>query len=408
MIWNNRRQNAWLLLGLLVMSVCLWFSVDYLYTVVARRQQPVGFEWEHIYKLRLDAYDVESERYDPEVDVNSSLDDFYTIMDRLKQHPAVEEVCYTFNHQHYEWNNAKATFQAGPASASAWRRSVSPEYFRLFRVGGADGASPEEMAERLSSTKLIINRKLADELFPHSDAVGRNLAEVGQDSLRVGAVCRDQKYNEYVSYSPAVYQLLTLSDGRVEHLPQEMFFYGIYIRVSPEADSKGFIKTFRKEMRQSLAIGNYYLREMHALSDYRDEHLKPYRDDSYIHLTVLLFLLINVFLAVLGTFWSRTQYRRQELGIRMALGSTQEHLSRLLMGEGILLLGLTLLPTLIIAYNLWYAQLSSFDPIPFSLGRFFLGMGITYFLLAAVIAVSIWFPARQAMKIEPAEVLHEE
>ena len=36
-----------------------------------------------------------------------------------------------------------------------------------------------------------------------------------------------------------------------------------------------------------------------------------------------LFLLTNVFLAVIGTFWFHVSRRRAELGLRMAMGSTR-------------------------------------------------------------------------------------
>ena len=34
------------------------------------------------------------------------------------------------------------------------------------------------------------------------------------------------------------------------------------------------------------------------------------------------FLLVNILLGIVGTFWFRTQHRRGELGLRVAVGST--------------------------------------------------------------------------------------
>ena len=56
---------------------------------------------------------------------------------------------------------------------------------------------------------------------------------------------------------------------------------------------------------------------------------------------VVLFLLGNVFLGLIGTFWVRTRRRRSEIALRLAMGSTQAAgLFPLLMGEGLLLLAL--------------------------------------------------------------------
>ena len=67
-----------------------------------------------------------------------------------------------------------------------------------------------------------------------------------------------------------------------------------------------------------------------------------------------------------------------------------------------------LIPALIVAYNLGVADLVNTWPVEWSLGRFIVGGILTYFLLLVVVVFSIWFPARQAMKIQPAEALHGE
>ncbi len=53
-----------------------------------------------------------------------------------------------------------------------------------------------------------------------------------------------------------------------------------------------------------------------------------------LDIAVNIFLLINVFLAVIGTFWFRVNRRRNELGLRMAVGSSRRRLQQLLIGEG--------------------------------------------------------------------------
>lgn len=126
------------------------------------------------------------------------------------------------------------------------------------------------------------------------------------------------------------------------------------------------------------------------------------------YLSVAGFFLINAFLAVLGTFWFRTQQRREELAVRLVAGATPRSLMGLLMGEGALLVTMAYVPALIVAFNLGHAELVQTWPVEWSGIRFLSGGLITYALLLAITAFSIWFPARQAMKIQPAEALHGE
>ena len=44
LIWNQRKQNAWLWAELLLVSVFLWFLVDYLYVMGRTYTAPLGFD----------------------------------------------------------------------------------------------------------------------------------------------------------------------------------------------------------------------------------------------------------------------------------------------------------------------------------------------------------------------------
>ena len=65
---------------------------------------------------------------------------------------------------------------------------------------------------------------------------------------------------------------------------------------------------------------------------------------------------MNIFLGVIGTFWFRTQQRRREVALRMAMGSSRQGVFLRLMSEGILLLTLAAVPAVIIAFNVGMAE----------------------------------------------------
>jgi putative ABC transport system permease protein len=58
----------------------------------------------------------------------------------------------------------------------------------------------------------------------------------------------------------------------------------------------------------------------------------------------------------------------------------------------------------IVDLNLAYAGLS----MHLEAGRFIITVLISYLLIALMIVIGIWFPARKAMNIQPAEALHDE
>ena len=125
-------------------------------------------------------------------------------------------------------------------------------------------------------------------------------------------------------------------------------------------------------------------------------------------LCVLGFLLLNIFLGVIGTFWFRTQQRRKEIALRLAMGSPRRGIFSYLMYEGILLLTLAVIPATVIAFNIGYAELVDVGRMPFDTGRFLSALVVTWMLMALMIVAGILYPAYGAMRVHPAKALHDE
>jgi len=87
----------------------------------------------------------------------------------------------------------------------------------------------------------------------------------------------------------------------------------------------------------------------------------------------------------------------------MALGSTRRQLNSIMVGEGVLLLVLVFIPSLVISFNIAHMDLIDTYQLPFT----FCG-GITFVLIVLMIICGVWYPARSTARLEPAEALHYE
>lgn len=396
-IKNNLRANLLLMAGMFVIATSLWYAVDYVYAVVVNQQKSLGFDWEHVYYVQAAVLPDESVERDTasrsDDEVTAEYLEFYN---RLQRHPAVESACYTLMHFHYMWKNGSGTMSYDTLKTNAMYREVTPSYFTVFRVRGADECSPEELSRRASHTNdFVVTENAACQLlnpdlnnvtvkgvelagrFIHS---GVSMREDEPDSVRVAAVCENQKYNEYSNWSRAVYRIIQLGQGDFKISYGSLPYHDIFIRVKADADRPGFVESFRKEMKKQLRVGNLYLADMRPMGYYRNEHLADYRSDLYTYLAIAGFFLANAFLAI----------------------------QTLLMGEGFLLITIAYIPALVVAYNLGISDLVETWPVEWSFTRFLIGGLVTFLLLLTIAAISIWFPARQAMSIQPAEALHGE
>jgi putative ABC transport system permease protein len=418
---NNRRANLLLGLGMFVISLALWYSVDYVYTVVENQRTPLGFDWHHVYQLRVSALPEGSADYQADRQSNElTSQDGAELMRRLNAHPAVESSCITVYHAHYVWKNAQTALLVDSLQLGGYLRFVTPEYFRVFRVKAWNDGSPEQLVKAAGKdgTRVILTKRLGQHILSHSNpdaatdltpAVGRNVmvTNVSQDSVRIVAFCQNQKYNEFTRTQAAVYNIMDpigdqwLDEGSIGNLD-------FYFRVKEDADTPDFLANFRKEMGPQLRVGNLYVEDIVPVATTRDAHLSSNLSELYTYLTVSAFFLVNAFLAILGTFWFRTQERTEEMAVRLVVGSRPRQLMALLMGEGLLLVTLAYIPALIVAYILGENDLLASYPVEWSLVRFLISSALTYVLLAAITVCSIGFPARRAMKLRPAVALHGE
>ena len=76
--------------------------------------------------------------------------------------------------------------------------------------------------------------------------------------------------------------------------------------------------------------------------------------------------------------------------------------------EGLVLLLLAVIPALVITFNIQLTDLTVHTLTDVSVTRFLGCFAGAFLLMALMIVMSIWYPARRAMKIQPAEALHDE
>ena len=127
-----------------------------------------------------------------------------------------------------------------------------------------------------------------------------------------------------------------------------------------------------------------------------------------IVIAVILFFVFNIFLGMLGTFWFRTRKNRSEIALRMALGCSRMNVFGYYVLEGILLLVSAAIPAVFVCANMQMADLTVHTLMEPAWGRFLLCFVSAMLLLGIIILLGIYFPARKAMRIEPADALHNE
>ena len=408
-IKNEWQTNTWLALELLIVSVLMWYIIDNLYTNTLKQLEPRGFDIEHCYLIQLGILSDKSPDYKPYTDAKENRQEVMEMMERLRRRPEIEAVSLSQNAYPYNGSNGSIEVQlAGDTlrqSGHTFRRLATPDFVRVFRYQGANGETPEQLAEMLKRDEILVS----DNLFRKygkkmTDYVGQRFHLQGDttSSYRLGASIVPIRYNDFWEQWNS-YSMVWL-------LPEHMInsYRELCVRVKENQDVD-FIERLKADSESQFRIGNIYISEIRSFKDIRRNFQQFESNELRNYLTGMTFLLVNIFLGLLGTFWFRTQQRKSEIALHKAHGATNQMVFTRLLSEGWLLLLIITPIALAIDLNIAHAELNSWrNGTTLEWDRLLICGGISFALMALMIAVGIGIPAKKAMKIDPAEALHGE
>lgn len=411
-IKNEWRSNLWLAIELLIVSVVMWYIIDYFYVDYRVYNEPLGFDTEHCYRLDVSYLNEKSPDYIADASEEEWASWMNTLEDRLRARPEIEAVGRGQNSHPYNGSNSGTMLKYDTINTSGYmiRRVVSPDFVRVFRYEGINGETPDQLAEILDKGEILISENLLSmEKNPGMDAADLMGKDVYIDwdttrTVRVGAVLKPVKYSEFLQGQ--VNRTIVIPERLTNVNTNEWV-----VRVKENMD-KDFEKNLRADIDRHFRIGNMYISNIKPFSVLRDSYIKEEKDTIRNMLTVMGFLMVNIFLGLLGTFWFRTQQRTPDIAVRKVSGATSSDILRLLFGEGLLILTVVTPIAIAIDANIANLELSAYlhgaGDGYFAWWRLALCGGLTYLVMAIMIVVGIAIPAYRAMHITPAVALHNE
>lgn len=408
-IMNEWRSNTWLAIELLLVSVVMWYIIDNLYTSALKRMEPLGFDIEHTYLISMGILTDKSPDYRAYTDQEEHIKEVEELMERLRRRPDIEAVSLSQNAYPYNGSNGTIAVQLEAdtlrAPSRTFRRLASPDFVRVFRYQGANGETTEQLAEALKRDEILLSDNLFNKYDKKmTDYIGQrfHLQDDTTRSYKMGASIMPIRYDDY--------QERRNSYSMVWLLPRNMYnaYRELCVRVK-EGQDVNFIERLKADSESQLRVGNIFIADIRSFADIRRNFQQSQSNHQRNLYTIMAFLLVNIFLGLLGTFWFRTQQRRSEIALHKAHGATNRMVFTRLVSEGWLLLLIITPLALLVDFNLAHAELNSWrNGTTLEWDRLLICAGISFALMALMIAVGIGIPARKAMKIDPAEALHGE
>ena len=180
-MWHQRKLNLWIMTGLVLITVVVWFIIDPLFVLCYNRWAVSdGFNADNLYVLSIRQYPEHSGFYhEDETDSTQVLTDFHRILDILKQQPdvdaytVVDDAAYPF----CDWYNYRdiSRYENDSMGISIQFMNYYGEgdYFRTLRIRSAvDGSFLPESAPGT----VYVSENMVDSFIGKGNVIGKELA----------------------------------------------------------------------------------------------------------------------------------------------------------------------------------------------------------------------------------------
>jgi predicted permease len=272
--------------------------------------------------------------------------------------------------------------------------TVANDYFKTMGITLLGGRDFVESDTAAAPRVVVINETLARRLAPDGNAVGKRIRMDSKgEYLEVVGVAKDIKYNNLAEKTPFfVYRPLTQ-----QYRPR------MTLHVRSADNPEAMMNQARAEVR--ALDPNLPVTGIMTLAEHMRGPLAPARLFAWLSSAFGVLVLVLAATGLYGVMAYLVSGRTREFGIRLALGASGRDLLRLILTEGITLVGAGMLLGLLASAALTRVlqsvlyDVSATDPLTFA------GVAL---LLAAVTLAACYIPARRAMKIDPMAALRHE
>lgn len=324
---------------------------------------------------------------------------YAVVMERLGALPAVRRVGaihllpFTRNNWAFPYLAEGHQPPADGPLPSANFRVVTPGYFRAVGVPLLAGRDLERIDRANRARVGVINRRLAEELWPGESAVGKEIKLFGSQPFRVVGVVGDTHQ-----------QALDRAPRPEMYLPLEQFTVAsMVVMIQTDGDPTSLAGPVRRAIAEIDA--DIPISDIRPLEDVLAESMAQRRFFAGVLTFFAALALALGAVGVYGVMAYSVGARRSEFGVRMALGATPGKLMRGAIVSGLIPLGVGLAAGLV---GVWSTTRL--------LAGLLFGVGATDYrtiataavVLVSVAVLAIWIPARRASEVHPLEALRSE
>ena len=279
-------------------------------------------------------------------------------------------------------------------------RIAGAEYFKTMGIPVLQGRAFDQTDQIDSRPVVIVNERFAERHFPNANPIGKRITP--------GWSIDDQppKAREIIGVVGNVRHAELSRDFTPEmYLPAAQIPFNIqWLVVRTEmGDPAAMTAPIRREL--AAVDANLPLTNVRIFDEYMSRSLARPRFNALLLSIFAGIALLLTAIGIYGVMAYSVAQRTNEIGIRIALGAAQSSIFRLVVGQAMMLVAISLVVGLIGAFaatrllSTMLYDIRAWDPLTF---------GAIVVVISLVAFLAAWLPARRATKVNPIIALRAE
>ncbi|MCF0039920.1 ABC transporter permease [Dyadobacter fanqingshengii] len=381
LIWNKKGTHSLLIIEILASFLVLFGVLSLIVFNVRNFLQPIGFEYEQVWNVDL------ASNQDT-VEVNRKLT---TVMQRIRSYKEVETATRMSSNTPFSANQIGNSVTYNKVTAGGDFYYTDQDFNKVLDLPLLKGRWYRDGDRVAKFIPIVINKKMEDKLFLDETSLNKVIKIDDKSSYKVvGVVDNFKAKGEFMSDNPALFEMIAKDDG---------WNSNVLIKTKRGTDAN-FEAKLVKDIAMMLpgwGIEVSYLKESRL--NRHNLTLVP----VIIFLIISGFLLTNVALGLFGVLNLNISRRKNEIGLRRAMGATEGKVTIQFLGEIWVIATFSLIIGLLFAVQFPLMNVFDLDSEIY-ITSIFASIAVIYI----IVTLCAWLPSKQASRIHPALALHEE
>jgi putative ABC transport system permease protein len=387
--WKRKTRNLMLSLEILLAFAIVFAIAAFGVRSYQLYRMPLGFDGTDVWSVSMRTEDDSKRRIDAAT--------YDTLRRAVRELPEVVQVSFA-SFGPYTMSMFTSTMNGPGGKLETHILNAGDDLGQVLGLDLVEGRWFSALDDGAAARPVVVNRAMAQALFPGQPALGRQFTDDERDQKWtykvVGVVGEYRDRGELME--PVKYTFQRFIPGSGDRDARTMI-----LKVKP-----GTERSFETRLNRRLKlVRNDWTFQISPLSAQRKSMLNAQFTPLIVLGVIGAFMLLMVAFGLFGALWQNTTQRIPEIGLRRALGAQAGDIYRQIVAEQLLLSSTAIVVALALLVQL---------PLTGALGQslnwtvFAAAAGLSMFVIYLLSLLCSLYPGWRASRLSPTEALHYE